>query len=87
MSDSTYYLYTSIGCHLCEQAEALLKLFMGEQYHKLAAVEISDSDDLVASYGLRIPVLAASSNSGEWMELGWPFGVEELEDFFRALRS
>lgn len=87
MADSSYYLYTSLGCHLCEMAEQLLQEVMQEDFAKVMLVEISDSDDLLASYGLRIPVLAANSRSGEWCELGWPFGGRELEDFFRLLHT
>lgn len=46
-------LYSRRGCHLCEQAEDML------QWHA-AAVEIIDIDtsaDLVARYGLRVPVV------------------------------
>ena len=86
MGDSSYYLYTSQGCHLCEKAEQLLHLVLDEDYQKLLLVEISESDDLMASYALRIPVLAGSSVSGEWCELGWPFGLEELQEFFAQLK-
>lgn len=79
------WLYTSAGCHLCEKAEALLKELLGESFSELSLVEVSDSDDLMASYGLRIPVLAATAADGEWLELGWPFGEEELRRFFHRV--
>jgi hypothetical protein len=85
MSDAPVYLYTSVGCHLCEKAEALLQQLLGETYAELTLVEISDSDDLVASYGLRIPVLAGKAADGEWLELGWPFDAEEIAGFFARI--
>lgn len=46
-------LYSRRGCHLCEQAEDML------QWHAAAAeiVDVDTSADLVAKYGLRVPVL------------------------------
>ncbi len=71
-------LYGTSACHLCEQAELLLQQASREgvagQYIK---VDISDSEDLFAIYGLRIPVL--KRRDGE--ELGWPFGLRELAAF------
>ncbi|SEK92232.1 glutaredoxin family protein [Halomonas daqiaonensis] len=49
-------LYTTLGCHLCEQLEALLATLCHERY-RLERVEISDDEALVARYGMRIPVL------------------------------
>ena len=41
------------ACHLCDDAEALL---VGSG-HLVERVDIDQDDDLVAEYGLRIPVL------------------------------
>ena len=72
----TLLLYTTLGCHLCEQAEALLLPVL--DYLKgsypdgvnLKLVEISDSETLVERYGIRIPVIRVE---GQEEELGWPF--------------
>lgn len=85
MNEGTVYFYTSAGCHLCEKAEELLQQLLGESFAGLKSVEVSDSDDLIASYGLRIPVLAGTAADGEWLELGWPFGRDELIDFFARI--
>ncbi len=72
------FFYTTSGCHLCDDAEALLKVL--GQHPQLAnefqyqSVEISDSDQLIELYGTRIPVLATHTDR----ELGWPFSQEEL---------
>ncbi|TDR56196.1 glutaredoxin-like protein DUF836 [Halomonas ventosae] len=49
-------LYTTLGCHLCEQLEAVLATLCAERY-RLERVEISEDEGLVARYGVRIPVL------------------------------
>ncbi len=41
------------GCHLCDDAEALLRA----AGHGVDRVDIDGDDHLVAEYGLRIPVL------------------------------
>lgn len=77
-------LYGTSGCHLCEEAEALL----GEAHHPqgesidLVSLDIADHDDWMARYGMRIPVLR-HTNSGR--ELDWPFGPNELVHFLNNL--
>lgn len=85
MAEPEVFLYTSVGCHLCEQAETLLQQLLGSSYSELSLVEVSDSDELMRRYALRIPVLAGTAADGEWLELGWPFGVEELKAFFSRI--
>jgi hypothetical protein len=74
------HLYTTSGCHLCEEAESLLR-------HQLTGftlqpVEIADSVTLVEQYGLRIPVIAVQGIPGA--ELDWPFRAEDVADFLDA---
>ena len=83
---SSLYLYTSVGCHLCEKAEQLLHEALGEAVTCVLPMEISESDDLMASYGLRIPVLAGTNRDGEWCELGWPFDAADLQAFLRQFK-
>ena len=49
-------LYTTMGCHLCSQLEALVAALANQKVW-LHHIEISDDDALVERYGLRIPVL------------------------------
>ncbi len=61
-------LYTTLGCHLCEQLEALLqRLHRGE--YELRRIEISEDEGLLARYGVRIPVLA--DEAGEELDMGF----------------
>lgn len=50
-------LYTTLGCHLCVQFEALFGLLCRESF-TLDKVEVADDEALLARYGVRIPVLA-----------------------------
>lgn len=68
-------LYTTAGCHLCEQAGALLDVLKTQHQVSVEAVEISVSEELVEQYGIRIPVV---KNKDTEEELGWPFTYEEL---------
>ena len=67
-------LYTSPGCHLCEQDEEMLD-YLGLAF---TAVDISRDVNLIRIYGVRIPVLQRSDNS----ELGWPFDTLDIERFY-----
>ena len=50
------WLYTTQGCHLCENLHALVHQLV-DQPITLTLIEISEDDDLMARYGIRIPVL------------------------------
>lgn len=69
-------LYTTAGCHLCEQAEALLAAAGRLPGRGLTLVDIAGDPALVERYGVRIPVLAAAVG-----ELAWPFDGEDLARF------
>lgn len=71
--DMSLTLYTSPGCHLCEQAEEILD-YLGVAF---TAVDISSDVDLVRKYGVRIPVVQRQDGA----ELGWPFDSLDVERF------
>ena len=72
-------LYTTLGCHLCDEALAMVKFLQAsEKSLTLAEIEIADSEELMAEYGIRIPVITAEKSEGE---LGWPFTIKELTQF------
>ena len=70
---SSFVLYSTLGCHLCELAESLLNQSTLSDWR---LVDISDSEALVDLYGVRIPVLKNTANE---KELGWPFDLADLE--------
>jgi len=73
-------LYTTSGCHLCNQALALLEPWLAKGL-KLALVDIAEDDLLMARYGVRIPVVASTNG----VELGWPFNAEGLANWINDL--
>ena len=74
-------LYSTAGCHLCEQAEHLIVHLLSPEYFSLDVVEISESDELMAAYGVRIPVLKRMDTGAE---LGWPFQASDLIEFLQT---
>ncbi|AZC19808.1 glutaredoxin family protein [Pseudomonas aestus] len=72
-------LFGTLGCHLCELAEAELMPLV-EHGLMVELVDIADSQELFEAYGLRIPVLRRADNGAE---LGWPFDAEQVVAFLR----
>lgn len=72
-------LYTTSHCHLCEQAEALLLKFQNQTNY--SKIEISDNNQLMDAYGMKIPVLKRLDNH---IELAWPFTQNDIEKFLLA---
>ncbi len=72
-------LYTTLGCHLCEQAMEMLLYLQAQGIDlQIESIEIADDDDLMERYGIRIPVVRGTDN-----EIGWPFSIEELRVFLQ----
>lgn len=72
-------LFGTLGCHLCEVAEALLMPFV-EHGLLVELVDIAEREDWVEQYGLRIPVLRRNDSGAE---LGWPFEADQVVTFLR----
>lgn len=72
-SQPTLLLYSTIGCHLCEQAEVLVRQWLNTA--AIRWVDIADDADLLAQYGTRIPVLCRMDTG---QELDWPFDGEKI---------
>jgi glutaredoxin len=51
-------LYTRIGCHLCEEAERVLRQERAVTPFRLELVDIDLDPELVRRYGVRVPVVA-----------------------------
>ena len=67
-------LYGTTGCHLCDEAEALLKKATTARAIEWRYVDIALDEVLVEKYGTRIPVLMAEDGR----ELGWPFSLLDI---------
>ena len=70
--------YTTVGCHLCDQAKAIYQATLNPDFFWVETVDIANSDALIERYGVRIPVIRHEPSG---RELGWPFGPEELVEF------
>lgn len=73
-----WVLYSTLGCHLCEEAMDLVR---AEGLSPLREVDIADSDEWMQRYGVRIPVLQCVRTGAE---LGWPFDRAGLARFVAA---
>ncbi|MCU1724952.1 MULTISPECIES: glutaredoxin family protein [unclassified Pseudomonas] len=72
-------LFGTLGCHLCEVAEALLMPFV-EHGLLVELVDIGDDALQVERYGLLIPVLRRCDSGAE---LNWPFDADQVVAFLR----
>jgi glutaredoxin len=54
----TVTLYTRAGCHLCEEAERVLRQEQAASPFRLELVDIDRDPELARRYGVRVPVLA-----------------------------
>jgi len=72
--------YTTDGCHLCEEATALLRdlLMQSPEQYQIEVIDIAQSDALIEQYGTRIPVVSRVLDTAE---LGWPFDYQQLLSF------
>ena len=66
-------LYTTLGCHLCEHAEAILDAARC----RYETIDIAEDLTLLERYGVRIPVV----RDDQGRELGWPFDTAQLTAF------
>lgn len=72
-------LFGTLGCHLCEVAEAILMPFV-ERGLLVELVDIADRESDLERYGLIIPVLRRRDTGAE---LNWPFDAEQVVAFLR----
>jgi hypothetical protein len=73
-------LYGTSACHLCEEAERLLRPWVAGGL-RVAVDDISESDELFERYGLHIPVLRRCDTG---VELHWPFDPDDIARFLSA---
>jgi glutaredoxin len=78
---SNIILYTTVGCHLCEQAQAIVETLCRLNGLQWQAVDIADDLALAEHYGLRIPVIKVE---GAAEDIGWPFDEATLINYLQA---
>jgi len=69
-----YNLYSSDGCHLCEEALALCERVM--PLDTINIIDIVQDEKLVELYGISIPVLEQLNNNEK---LFWPFTQADIK--------
>jgi len=73
---ATVNLFSTSGCHLCAEAEAILR----QVGITAAKIDILDDDNLFDKYSLRIPVVKRIDNGAE---LNWSFDAVSLLRFLQ----
>lgn len=73
---ATLTLYSTWGCHLCDDARHLLE----QAGANFVVVDIVDDSDAFSRYRTEIPVVCQAS-----MELKWPFDAMALQHFLAQL--
>jgi glutaredoxin len=73
-------LYSTWGCHLCEQAEQLLQ--QAGVAEMAEVIDIVDDPQAFAQYRVHIPVLKVNEQ-----ELFWPFELEQIQQLLRQQSS
>lgn len=68
-------LFGTAGCHLCEQAQAIIDSCVPGG---VDSVDIAEQEQWQELYAVRIPVLYDPETK---LELGWPFDKADVEDF------
>lgn len=77
---STVCLYGTVGCHLCDEAKALIQGLLEHEGWCLIECDIAEQDGLYDRYCMRIPVLRRHDDC---RELDWPFDAEQVRRFLR----
>lgn len=71
-------LYSTLGCHLCENAKQVLWPVLSEAGLQLQEVDIAEDDHLQEQYAIRIPVIRLQ-NATE--DVGWPFDCDDVRRY------
>lgn len=75
-----FILYGTLGCHLCDEAEAVLIPLLSAEC-RVECIDIGDSDQLIERYAELIPVLRRLRDDAE---LHWPFDSAQAQLFLSA---
>jgi glutaredoxin len=54
---TTVVLYTRQGCHLCDEARAVIERLRASVEFAFEEIDIERDDALIRDYGIRIPVV------------------------------
>lgn len=68
-------LLMTLGCHLCDDAEAVVRRALPKA--RIVRIDIGENDQDIERYGTRIPVVRYAGN-----ELDWPFSLLDIRGLF-----
>lgn len=71
-------LFSTLGCHLCDEAEAVLQPLLGVLPLQIEWVDIIENEGWLQRYAVHIPVLLRQDTGAE---LYWPFTTEQAYAF------
>lgn len=74
------WLYTTAGCHLCEQAYQMLQRLETDENLDIVLIEIGDDEQLTEQFGTVIPVVEFNDKT----RLYWPFEQTDLANRLHA---
>ncbi len=80
MTEKTLTLFGGTGCHLCDQALALVMPVLEAEGWQLQEINIRGDAELEARYGVRIPVI----RTPDGREKGWPFSAGQVRRLVRG---
>ncbi len=76
-------LLGTAGCHLCEQAEEIIRECLLNNYDSVIEyIDIAEQEHWQAQYAIRIPVLYHPESK---KELAWSFAQADVIAFIRSL--
>ena len=75
-----YILYGTSACHLCEEAEIIMRIVLQTHDIIYRKKDIVEDDHLLHQYALTIPVLKSVATQ---KELNWPFTEDTVKAFIR----
>jgi len=79
-------LFGTSGCHLCEQAAAIIEACLADGCQRIPveSIDIAEQEPWQERYALRIPVLYHPESA---TELAWPFDEIAVRQFLSSLIS
>jgi len=76
-------LYETDHCALCNEAANLVYACTKNTAHRLQRVDITEAEELMEKYQLRIPVISISGQMHN--ELDWPFTQAAVKELLAAM--
>ena len=82
MNETGLILFSTDHCALCDEALGLLLSMPELAGISLRVVDVADDDELISTYGQRLPVLSFAGR-----ELDWPFAATDVLRWIRKLEQ